>query len=246
MTRDRSAGIGRIRFDRVSVGETAAIIEAFARQRVHPRYICVANFDHLFYAAEDEEFAIACFGADLTIARSSSVVWLSKLTDEPLHERVPGTHLISKVGQLSATSDLRVFLLGTEESSTVRASDALQKMYAGANIVGHYVPSVVDFESPQEQQRIRAVVRSAKPDILLVALELPKQEKWIAKNLLEFNVPLTVSLGKNFEMVSPSVVQRMLQSSPRRVLQNISFFLTLLSGMVWQKILFASPFKLKE
>lgn len=250
---DMSCRVGGIRFDRVTMQETCAIAEAFARQRVHPRYICTGNLDHLRIAELDSEFAEAYDRADLVVADGMPVVWLSKLSSDPLPERVAGSDLVWEIGRLSAECDLRVFLLGGEPGSAASAAAVLERKYPGANIVGYYCPPHDKFETAEEQLRIRTMVRSSRPDILLVAFGAPKQEKWIRKNLLELNVPLTVGVGGSFEMIAgtrkraPKIVQKIgmewfwrLAQEPRRlfdryVVKGIPFFMRVLMSELFVK-----------
>ena len=58
-----------------------------------------------------------------------------------------------------------------------------------------------------EQERIRESIRAAKPDILLVGLGAPKQEKWIAANREKINVPVSIGVGGSFEMAG-GIVRR--------------------------------------
>jgi N-acetylglucosaminyldiphosphoundecaprenol N-acetyl-beta-D-mannosaminyltransferase len=74
--------------------------------------------------------------------------------------------------------------------------------YPGAKIVGTYCPPFETFDTEAEQRRIREVVRSANPDILLVAFGAPKQEKWIAANKDLLGVPVSIGVGGSFEMAA--------------------------------------------
>jgi N-acetylglucosaminyldiphosphoundecaprenol N-acetyl-beta-D-mannosaminyltransferase len=215
MINDPDVRVSNVRFDRVTMGEAVAIVTAFALQHVHPRYVCTGNVDHLRLAAQDEEFARAYEEADLVLADGMPVVWLSRLAGSPLPERVAGSDLTRRIGRISSETNCKVFLLGGQPGSAARTGDRMMLENPGANIVGSYCPPIELFDSPEEQAKILRTVREAQPDVLLVAFGAPKQEKWIRKNLLELNVPVTLGVGGSFEMIAgirsraPLVVQKM-------------------------------------
>lgn len=202
MVHDPEVRVSSIRFDRVTMLEAVAIVTAFALQRVHPKHVCTANLDHMRLAEKDLAFAEAYENADLVLADGMPVVWLSHLTGNPLPERVAGSELTKLIAKISVDAGCKVFLLGGEPGSAQQAANAMLVTEPDANIVGHYCPPHSSFSSPEEQMKIREIVRAAKPDILLVAFGAPKQEKWIHENLLELNVPVTIGVGGSFEMLA--------------------------------------------
>ena len=67
---------------------------------------------------------------------------------------------------------------------------------------GPTAPEFADFGTEAEQERIRGIICAAKPDILLVGLGAPKQEKWIVANKDRVEVPVSIGVGGSFEMAS--------------------------------------------
>ena len=45
-------------------------------------------------------------------------------------------------------------------------------------------------------------IKAAHPDILLAALGVPKQEKWLAKHLGELGVPVAIGVGGTFDVMA--------------------------------------------
>jgi N-acetylglucosaminyldiphosphoundecaprenol N-acetyl-beta-D-mannosaminyltransferase len=48
-------------------------------------------------------------------------------------------------------------------------------------------------------------IAAERPDILLVALGIPRQEKWLAANLERLGVPVTMGVGGSFDVFSGRV-----------------------------------------
>jgi N-acetylglucosaminyldiphosphoundecaprenol N-acetyl-beta-D-mannosaminyltransferase len=206
-------------FDKVTMSQAIDRVVEMARAKDRPRYVCTGNLDHLFLLDRDAEFASVYRGADLVVADGAPVVWLSRLVRETdggaLPERVAGSDMFWELARASAETGIRLFFLGGVTGAAATAATAAERRYPGAKIVGTYCPPFETFDTEEEQRRIRDVVRSAKPDVLLVAFGAPKQEKWIAKNKAALGVPVSIGVGGSFEMAAgikqraPAWVQRL-------------------------------------
>ncbi|HSO38393.1 MAG TPA: WecB/TagA/CpsF family glycosyltransferase [Labilithrix sp.] len=194
--------IDGLQFDDVTIAEATARIVELARLRDRPRFVCTGNLDHLAIAAADSEFKAAYQAADLVVADGAPVVWLSRLGGTPLKERVAGSDLFWTLGQASADHGVTLFFLGGATGAAEAAKAELERRYPGTRVIGTYCPPFETFGTQEEQDRIRDVVKAAKPDVLLVAFGAPKQEKWIAKNLERLGVPIAIGVGGSFEMAS--------------------------------------------
>lgn len=228
------AGIG---FDRVTMEDATARICAMARRRDRARYVCTGNLDHLYLAGKDADFRSAYQEADLVVADGAPVVWLSRMAraagEAALPERVAGSDLFWELAKASSKEKLRLFFLGGAPGSAVRAAIAAEERHPGTFIVGTYCPPFETFDTEEEQKRIVGIVRAARPDILLVGLGAPKQEKWIAKMKDALGVPVSIGVGGSFEMAAgikkraPIAIQKMglewlyrFAQEPRRLFQR--------------------------
>src|SRR5579864_5774067 len=174
-----SIPISNVTFDRVSMAEAVVRVLEMARRHDHPRHVCTANLDHLAMLEQDGEFRSAYTDADLVLADGMPVVWLSRLAaKKPLPERVPGSDLFWELARASALTGVRLFYLGGSPGSAERAAAAVRERYPAVRVCGTYCPPFEEFGTEAEQDRIAAIVHAAEPDILLVGLGAPKQEKW--------------------------------------------------------------------
>lgn len=189
-------------FDDVTMAEATARVVELAKMRDKPRYVCTGNLDHLAIAAADTEFRDAYLNADLVVADGAPVVWLAKLGGTPLKERVAGSDLFWTLGRASAETGITLFFLGGVEGAADKAKAVLEEKFPGTKIVGTYCPPFETFNTQEEQDKIRDVVKAANPDVLLVAFGAPKQEKWIAKNRERLGVPVSIGVGGSFEMAA--------------------------------------------
>ncbi len=196
--------IGDVGFDSVTIEEAVVRITQMARLTDRPRQVCTANLDHLYLAAKDTEFRGVYAAADLVVADGAPIVWLSRMTRgiDALPSRVAGSDLFWEIARASAHEGLRMFLLGGRPGAAARAARVAEERYRGARVVGTYCPPAPTFDSLEEQGRIASIVRAARPDVLLVALGAPKQEKWIARYKDALRVPVSIGVGGSFEMAA--------------------------------------------
>jgi len=203
--------IAEVAFHNVTMAEAVSQIVQMAQKTGKPRYVCTGNLDHLVTLEHDSEFRAVYEHSDLTLADGKPVVWLSQLAATPscpaLKERVTGSDLFWELARASELTGLRLFFLGGAPGAAELASAAVLKIHPGAQICGVYCPPRETFETEEEQANIRAAVREAQPDILLVGFGAPKQEKWIAANKEGLSVPVSIGVGGSFEMAG-GVVRR--------------------------------------
>ena len=58
------------------------------------------------------------------------------------------------------------------------------------------------FFKEADNPAIIAEIKAARPDLLLVALGVPKQEKWIAAHLEELHVPVAIGVGGTLDVMA--------------------------------------------
>ncbi|URK88851.1 WecB/TagA/CpsF family glycosyltransferase [Rhizobium sp. RCAM05350] len=61
------------------------------------------------------------------------------------------------------------------------------------------------FFDPAQSDEVMAKVRSVKPDILLIAMGSPKQEKWIDRHVGPGHARLVISVGALFDFMAEEV-----------------------------------------
>jgi N-acetylglucosaminyldiphosphoundecaprenol N-acetyl-beta-D-mannosaminyltransferase len=92
--------------------------------------------------------------------------------------KVSGVDLAARCCALSAEKGWRLFFFGAAPGVAEEAAARIRARHPGANIAGFRD----GFFQPEDEPRIVAEIRAARPDILLVALGIPKQEKFISRH----------------------------------------------------------------
>lgn len=117
----------------------------------------------------------------LVLADGMPLVWATRLTGFRLPERVAGSSLVLSLSEAAAADGRSVFLLGGAEGVPVRAAAALRSRFEGLNIVGTASPPFGFDQTDEGIHRVVTSVASAAPDLVLVGLGFPKQERLIAR-----------------------------------------------------------------
>src|SRR5271154_3859565 len=120
----------------VTMDEAIDFIDASIR-RGGFHQVATANVDFLKNAVEDPQLQRILFGCDLVVPDGMPLLWLSRLLDCPLRERVPGADLIPRLAELAVHRGYRIFLLGAKESVSRNAAKKLQEKYPGLEICGY-------------------------------------------------------------------------------------------------------------
>lgn len=185
---------------RVDMQEALDIVERFVQER-RPRHIITADASMLVMAQEDRELRSILLAADLITPDSAGVLWAARRQGTPLAERVSGVELVERFCALSAQKGYRLYFLGAAPGIAVAAAERMRRRYPGVQIVGAHH----GFFGSAENEAILEEIRHCQPDILCVALGIPKQEKWIATYQRALGVPVAIGVGGTFDVLSGKV-----------------------------------------
>ncbi|AXC14751.1 N-acetylmannosaminyltransferase [Acidisarcina polymorpha] len=186
--------------DNVSMDEAVEAIE----NGIHEggfHHIATANVDFLITSIHDQELKDILAACYLVLPDGMPLVWASRMMRSALRERVSGADLVPKIAELSADRGYGIFLLGSCEASSEGAAEWMALSYPGVRIVGRCCPEIQDLDE-MDHERILLQIEAAKPDILLVALGSPKQEKWLAMHSHRLKVPVCIGIGGSLDILA--------------------------------------------
>ncbi len=189
---------------------TAAVSEIERRLDDGRRtFVITANPEFVMLARREPDVAALARRADLVLPDGTGAVLASRLLGERLPGRAPGRLLVDALVPLLARRSLSVFLLGAAPGIAERAAARLRQREPGLRIAGSFAG-----EHDRDDESVTRV-RDASPDVLLVAFGMPRQERWIARNLDHLpSVRLAVGVGGVFDQlagtarVPPAAVHR--------------------------------------
>ena len=168
-------------------------------ERVH--CVFTPNSEIIYMAYKDPQFAQLLNSADLNTADGIGVVYASRILGQPLRERVAGFDLMTRLLERAAPDRRRVFLFGAKPGVAEEAADKLTQLYPGLVICGTRDGYFKEEQTPE----IVGQINAAEPDILLVCLGAPKQEKWIADNRDRLNARIVLGAGGSLDVLAGRV-----------------------------------------
>ena len=164
--------------------------------------VVTADSYGLVLALEDLELAAIYKTAALVTADSSGVVWGLSRQGGPV-EQVSGVELVGRLCALSADHGYRIYLLGSAPGVAQQAAERLRLKYPGCNIVG----TRHGFFPVDDADVVAQEVAAERPDILLVALGIPRQEKFIARTMAAIKPKVAIGVGGSLDVYS-GIVKR--------------------------------------
>lgn len=185
--------------DPVGFEGALARVEAHLRER-RPLRVVTLNAEMAMQALADSELAGIIRGAGLVIPDGSGVVWALRRHGVPV-SKLAGVDFVRHLARFCAFGGHRLFLLGAAPGVAQKAAEVLQAQAPGLVIAG-----VRDgFWKPEEEPRVLEEIRQTRPDVILVALGVPRQEKWIARHQEALGVPVAMGVGGSFDVFAERV-----------------------------------------
>ena len=193
---DRRVDILGVGFDRVALVDAVARIEQ-RLDRGERTFIITANPEFVMLCRETPEVAEIAEHADLVVPDGTGAVVASRLLGDPLPGRAPGRLLVDRLAAVATERRLSLFLLGAGPGIAERAAARLLDRHPDLRIAGTYAGSADD------DGDVVPRVLAAAPDVVLVAFGMPKQERWIARNLTRLpSVRVAVGVGGSLDYLA--------------------------------------------
>ena len=220
--------------DRVDAKSVISQIEQFILSK-KSHLVVTPDTLAILRAQKDVEYYKIIQGANLVTPDGAGILWATSTLYQPLKERVAGIDIIQGICQLAAKKAYSIYLLGAAPGITKETSLKLMKKYPGLKIVGNHhgyfhasslsdkmfrcnieknantnvknKDSEIEYNKNKEEEIIIQEINDKKPDILLVGMGVPRQEKWIARNLKSkrLNVPVCMGVGGSFDVLSGKI-----------------------------------------
>ena len=162
-------------------------------------FIITANPETLMIAEKDEEFKNIILDDKATVvADGIGLIKGAKMLNIPLENRVLGVDLAVKVLEYCHEFGKSVYLFGAKPEVIQKMKEMIHEKYDHLKLVGAKDGYV------KEKDEVFEDIKQKNPDVVLVALGIPAQEKIIAKHLDEFSKGIFIGVGGSFDVISGS------------------------------------------
>ncbi len=188
--------------DVLSLAAATDIVAQAIVARREPLQIVTMNAEMAMQAQQDPALAEVIRHAGLVTPDGSGVVWAVRRQPggDAIH-KVAGVDLLREVAGRAAREGWSLFLLGAKPGVAAEAAAHLTEANPGLRIVG-----VRDgYFKAADEPALFDEIRRARPDVLLVALGVPRQETWIRRFQGELGVPVAMGVGGSFDVFAGRV-----------------------------------------
>ena len=176
--------VGGLGVDAVTGAEVLEVVES-GWHRGRGGLIVTPNVDIWLRTRRDHDACEVVGEAALVVADGMPLVWASRLVGDPVPERVAGSELVESLCEVAAREERSVFVIGGGTGDTSeRAARALAGRHPGVRVAGSLAPPFAFDEDPATYAGVVDTVAAAAPDLVLVGLGFPRQER-LALSLAE-------------------------------------------------------------
>ncbi len=186
-----------VKVDPVTMSQAVAQVQDYMDEKKNV-LIATANAEMIMRATHDKELQAILNDAALVVPDGAGTVWAAHHLGHDMPERVAGFDLAQELMRIAPQRKRRVFFFGSAPGVAEKAKAKAEKLYPGIEIVG--VRN--GFFTEKDEPEIIAQIKEAKPDLLLAALGVPKQEKWLYKHKEELGVPVSIGVGGTLDVMA--------------------------------------------
>ena len=162
-------------------------------------FIVTANPEIVMLAQKDLELNKIINKADLVLPDGIGIVLASKLNKIKINKRITGYDLVQKIFSMSKDKNFSVYFLGGEENIVTKAKKNMGYKFDSLKIVG------INNGFFSDEIKVVRKINLLKPDILLIGMGAPKQEKFIFKYKEIINAKIFIGVGGSFDVMAGKV-----------------------------------------
>jgi len=189
-----------VKVHRVDMATTLVAIRGFVASG-KPHLVVTADASIIARAQSDEDFRNLVNGADLVTPDGIGVLWGAEKLGTPLIERVSGVEIAELLCKAAAEDGFSIYFLGAAPGVAELAAKNMSVKYPGLTIAGTHD----GYFDPSQDADIAAAVGASGAKALLVAMGIPRQEKFIRDNIDRLGVSVAIGVGGSFDVFSGKV-----------------------------------------
>jgi N-acetylglucosaminyldiphosphoundecaprenol N-acetyl-beta-D-mannosaminyltransferase len=172
-----------------------------ARER-RPCYVVPTNLHLVLRRRSDPKLRLALADpAALVVPDGHPLVWMAWLRGIAM-QLVNGSDLVVPLCRAAARNRLSVFLFGTTFGTLAECGRRLSSSIEGLRIAGIYSPPFGFERDTHESELAVSVIEAAAPDIVFVALGVPKQEIWAQKHVAKKLKTQAICVGASLDFIA--------------------------------------------
>lgn len=160
-------------------------------------FIVTANSETFMKSFDDEELKKLILDKDnILVPDGVAIVKSARILGYNVNERITGVDIAYKLLEYGNELKKSIYLFGAKQEVIDSMKEVIKNKYSNLKIVGSSNGYV------SNKDKVFDEIKKLKPDIILVALGIPMQEKLIYKHLKDFDKGIFVGVGGSFDVIS--------------------------------------------
>lgn len=160
-------------------------------------FIITANPETFKYAQSDKEMSTMLNDKNtISVPDGIGVVKAAQILGIDIKERIAGIDIANKLLELGNKSKKSIYFFGSKQEVIDDLLKVVHEKYPDLKVAGYQNGYVKD------RDKVMNEMIKKEPDIVLIALGIPEQEKLIYKYLDKFKKGIFVGVGGSFDVMS--------------------------------------------
>ncbi len=161
------------------------------------KFIVTVNPETLMIAEKDLELKEILEDDSVSFVPDGiGVVKAAKMIGVDVKERIPGIEIAEKLFEFANESKKSLYLFGAKQEVLNNLKEKIEKNYSNIKLLG-----MTNGYVENKEEEFQKIIKK-EPDIVLVALGIPAQEKLIYKYFKDFKKGIFVGVGGSFDVLS--------------------------------------------
>ena len=161
------------------------------------KFIVTVNPETLMRAEKDLELKEILEDDSVSFVPDGiGVVKAAKMIGVDVKERIPGIEIAEKLFEFANESKKSLYLFGAKQEVLNNLKEKIEKNYSNIKLLG-----MTNGYVENKEEEFQKIIKK-EPDIVLVALGIPAQEKLIYKYFKDFKKGIFVGVGGSFDVLS--------------------------------------------
>ena len=203
---EKKVSIFGVRIDTLRLEETINKID-FLLNNHHRSIITHVHSTGLNIAYEQAWFRDFLNQASLVYCDGMGVKLGALLTGQKIPERYTLADWIWPLASISESKGYRWFFLGNPPGNAQNAANLINQKHPNLIFTGTFHGFFNKSQDSFENAMVIKKINESNPDLLFVGFGMPAQERWIKDNWGRINVPVIITCGGLFEVLTGNSVR---------------------------------------
>lgn len=160
------------------------------------------NVHAINLAQEHAWFRDFCNGSDVTYCDGFGVKWGARLLGLRIPYRYTSPDWISLLAAECARQHFSMYLLGARAGVAEKVAEILKRQSPNLNIAGTHDGFFDKSPGSAENEAVIQAINATRPDVLLVGLGMPLQERWLMENWDRLEIGVAFPVGALFDYLT--------------------------------------------